>query len=520
MHLRNTAKVKTTYWSRIPVVKESMEVNMRQQKYVKTMNNSKCQIAAIILLLMTGILSEHTARELNCCIYDTVDSYFVNETYCRQMLTSPLTLFTNYSDGFDGFYLLHYNGKEGKLELCDRNSEICRFNVIEKDGIKYAYTLDGIETYKISFPQNALLLYPTDETRDCMWVRYLPTNMLNDMIWKQKDKLGIVNMLLFATYLKEHYNYDIIKKLNLQFPYTLDRHLVWGSFILIQSNNSKHIWILDGDVYAIRLYKYLNLCDLMLSGRTLPESKNGNLHLIKTFKFKRSTKPAFRISLINDNNKLAVDAGNVVYHINPAYEKIITGEMRDVLSCNEIEKYVYPVLQCNGDMSSLVLLDYMNRRISYERKYEKHDSLISFQNKNGCLMFSYVDDTLLLHEQTCDSAFKVDVCGYSKYIISPLINDDIWEHSDPIGIINLKIIANYFNIRYRFNLIRKLHLKYPYTFHTYTGLNNLNIITSNQWDSKNVWSVELDEGSIKLYKCKISISDSLIESKKLKFVLK
>lgn len=135
-------------------------------------------------------------------------------------------------------------------------------------------------------------------------------------------------------------------------------------------------------------------------------------------------------------------------------------------------------------------------------------------------MCSFVNDTLLLLEQPCDTALEFSVCGYNKYVLSPLIDGDVWGHIDPVGIINLKVISNYFNNRYQFNLIRKLHLKYPYTFHTYTGLNNLNIITSNQWDSKNVWSVEVDEESIKLYKCKISLSDNLIENKKLKFVLK
>lgn len=501
-------------------MKESMEVNMRQQKYVKTMNNSECQISAIILLLMTGILSGLTAREFNFSIHNTTDAYFVNETYCRQMLTNPLNSYMNYPDGFDGFFLLHYNVKEGKIDLCDRNSEICQYTVIDKNGIKYAIAPNGNESYKLLFLSNTLLLYPTDDTNCCSAVKYLFTNFLNDVIWKQQDKLGIVNMLLFAKYLKEHYNYDIIKKLNLQFPYTLDRHLVWGNVFFIRSNNSKSIWLLDEDVYAIRLYKYLNLGDLILSGRTLHETKNANLNLIKTFKYKNAKKLTSGNSLINHSNKKVVGVDNVVYYINSAYEKLVTSKMQDVLTDNEIEKYGYPVLQCNKDTSSLVLLDYMNHCTNYARKYEKQDSLMSFKNKNSCLMCSFVNDTLFLLEQPYDTALEFNVCGYNKYVLSPLIDGDAWGHIDPIGIINLKVISNYFNNRYQFNLIRKLHLKYPYTFHTYTGLNNLNIITSNQWDSKNVWSVEVDEESIKLYKCKISLSDNLIENKKLKFVLK
>lgn len=460
-----------------------------------------------------------SAREYKTCMQDTVDSYFLNEAYCNLMFTNPISIYEKHLTCFDGFFCLHYNGNAGKITFCDRNSDTCQFDLTIKNGIKYVVNSDNIELYRLHIQKNILFLYPTNDNRNSSVIKYIASNIIDDKIWQQKEKMGVVNLLLFATYLKNQYNFDIIKKLHLVFPYTLDRHLVWGNIMIIHSFNND-VWLVDQDAYAIRIYKYLNLSDLILSDRSFDEANNAKLRLKKTFKRNRSLTRLNGVDKANIKNKNMTNMDNVIYYINSEYKHALTESMQDLFIDQVTGIHGGIVLQTNQDMSFMALLDQMGRCFLYEKKYGARDTLKSSKSDKEYLVYSFIKDTLFVCKHDCDVVSKDLVFHNFRYTSSSLINNDDWEQPDPFGIINLRIIAECFLDRYQFDIIRKLHLKYPYTYHTYTGLNNMNLITSNRWDCNNVWSVEVDSSQIKLFRCNISFSDSLIEKKELKYVFK
>lgn len=493
---------------------------MKQQKLAKILNRNKTQVFDIVLLMIICCFTQAvTAREYKTYEPDTVDSYYLNEAYCNLMLTNPLSLYEKHLTCFDGFYCLHYNGNAGKITFCDRNSDTCQLDLIIKNGIKYVVDPDKIELYRLVIQKNILFLYPINDNRNSSAIKFIASNIIDDKIWQQKEKLGIVNLLLFATYLKNQHNYNIIKKLHLAFPYTLDRHLVWGNIMIIHSFKND-VWLIDQDAYAIRIYKYLNLSDLILSDKSFNEANNAKLRLKKTFKHNRSITRLNDVDKASINNKTMTNMDNNIYYINSEYKNALIKNMQDFFIDQGTEMYGSPVLQTDQNMSFVALLDQMGRCLLYEKNNDVRDTLISSQCDKEHLIYSFIKDTLFVCKHDYDTVSKDFVSHNYKYTSSSLINNDVWEQSDPWGIINLRIIAEYFLDRYQFDIIQNLHLKYPYTYHTYTGLNNINLITSNRWDCNNVWSVEIESNQIKLFKCNISHSDSLIEKKELKYVIK
>ena len=423
---------------------------------------------------------------------DTHCIYYINVEYLEGMKVNPFDLYKN----FGSILLVKYNPLDSIITMCDRNSEY--FNIsINSDSNKSSFAKCGRPSFHVKLFKDSLSLFESGEEGNTTKHEFVSTTRVTDQLWNKQDIVPTVNFILLNDFFKENNNVDLTNKLRIKGNITYDLYTIWGDILLIQSDQWRKTWYVVTNHHEVKLYKYENLCDMIFSDLDFHTAANGKLRLQYHNKFKNEQYETSDIHIEKERKKVVKNVYTPVYYVNLRY---LEGLKDNPLKTKyEPDLFEFSLLQYTHQDSLIsgVLYDML-----YEGVVSKTDSTFHVVSKEHKQIYSlrFEGDTILLSPVGFPFGINQNNQVVYKYIPTNLMNSYTWICGDPIGVVNANILNDYLSEKYHFNLIRKLHLKFPYTYHRYSCWGDFRIISSNRWDCKHVWVIDGDSEHVRIYK--------------------
>lgn len=423
---------------------------------------------------------------------DTHCICYINVRYLERMRANPFDLYKD----FGSILLAKYNPLDNIITMCDRNSEYFDIS-ISGEGDKTSSANCEQPSFQVKLSKDSLILFEKGEEGNITMSLFVHTTMVTDSLWDERDIVPTVNFLMLNDYFKGHYNVDLTDKLRINGNITYDLYTIWGDILLIRSNQWEKVWYVEKNHYGVKFYKYKNLCDLILSNIDFHTAANGKLRLQYHVIFKNVLYGKSDKHIEKREKKVLKDVCTPVYYINLRY---LEGIKENPLKTKyELDFFEFPLLRYDH-------LDSLISGVTYDMIYEgvisKINStfhVVSKGNKQTYIL-RFEGDTILLSPVGFSTGTNVNKQVVYKYIPTNIVNSLIWRCGDPIGVTNANILNEYLSEKYHFNLIRKLHLKFPYTYHEYACWDDFMLISSNRWDCKHVWMINGDSNTVRIYK--------------------
>ena len=403
--------------------------------------------------------------------------------------------FDLYKD-FGSILLAKYNPLDSTITMCDRNSEYFNISISGEDD-KTSSTNCEQPSFQVKFSKDSLFLFEKGEEGNITMFEFVHTTIVNDSLWNERDIVPTVNFLRLNEYFKEHYNVDLTNKLRIKGNITYDLYTIWGDILLIRSNQWEKVWYVEKNHQGVKIYKYLNICDLIFSDLDFHTAANSSLRLKCQFKSQNKQHDISELPVKKNKAQDSEDVHSTAYYINLRY--FVGIKENPIKTKYEMDLFEFPFLQFD-------FLDSLISGVTYDSYWEgvvsRTDSLLYvFSNGNFPTYTLKIErDTIFLSPVEFPVGINKNNHVVYKYIHTNLMNSSIWRCGDPIGVVNANILNDYLSEKYNFNLIRKLHLKFPYTYHKYTCWDDFMLISSNKWDCKHVWMINGDSNTVQIYK--------------------